>query len=167
MNPMNEAWALLKANPVYQANLQGTNQPGAGGSIPQQFMLKPGYSPSYEVSANPNRPAEPKELVNIGGYQFSNDKPPGGAGEARRYTDDFERQQHPPVGRERSFQSLQNMPGQEEAEISRQPKQGLLQRRRDKKQQRLAQRAEKTGKGKDYRAAYPIDASQGSVFEAR
>ena len=42
MNPMKEAWNLLKGNPSYQANMQGTKQMGAGGSLPQQFMQNPG-----------------------------------------------------------------------------------------------------------------------------
>ena len=156
MNPMKEAWNLLKGNPSYQANMQGTNQMGAGGSLPQQFMQNPG------AEAGPQQDQDIFERLNMA------TKMPNDYGRSRgvRPASDFERTQHPSAGQERSFQTLGHT-GQQESDISRQPKQGFLQRRRDDKQQRLAQRAEKTGEGKDYRAAYPIDASQGSVFEQR
>lgn len=148
MNPMNEAWALLKASPFYQAQLQGTNQEGAGGTLPPAFQRNPGRV-EYRKNGNEYRHSAI-------GYDT--------AWRPRN----IERQPHPTVSGERSFQSLQTMPGQEESEISRQPKQGFLQRRRNKKQQQLQQRAEETGEGKDYRAAYPIDDYyQRSVFDER
>jgi hypothetical protein len=153
MNPMKEAWALLKGNPLYQAQQAGTNQPGAGGSLPQQFMSNPGRT--YTDSAY----HETRPSGNLGHHADMLNSPRGPY--------EYERQPHSPVTGERSFQSLQAMPGQQESNISRLPKQGLLERRRDKKQKKLADRAERTGKGKDYRAAYPIDASQGSVFDPR
>ena len=70
----------------------------------------------------------------------------------------------PSVGNERSFQTL-GRTGHEESAISRPPKQGFMARRRDAKQQRLAQRAEETGAGADYRQAFPMNATDSSVFE--
>lgn len=165
MNPMIEAWSLLKGNPAYQANMQGTSQRGAGGSLPQQFMQNPG------AQAPQGNDPQRFQMQNM---NMSMPQDPNLAGDYKgqpkrrsvRAASNFERGQHPSVGQERSFQTLEHT-GQQESDISRQPKQGFLQRRRDNKQQQLAQRAEETGEGKDYRAAYPIDASQGSVFEER
>ena len=70
----------------------------------------------------------------------------------------------PDVGREVSFQTLPSR-GIDESAISRQPKQGLRERMRDKKRQKKIAQYEKTGAGKDYRAAFPLDDSQGSVFD--
>jgi len=153
MNPMKQAWTLLKGNALYQGQQAGTNQAGAGGSLPQQFMMNPGRT-HYIGNSGTERPT----LGNLGTYPDSR---------VVLQPTDYERQPHPTVRGERSFQSLQAMPGQQESEISRPPKQGLLERRRGRKQDKLAERAEQTGEGKDYRAAYPIDASQGSVFDPR
>ena len=156
MNPMKEAWNLLKGNPAYQGNLQGTNAGGAGGSLPQQFMQNPG------AEVPQNRDEDTFHQKNMASRMPTD----SGHRPGVRRASDFQRTQHPSAGQERSFQTLGHT-GQQESDISRQPKQGFLQRRRDDKQQRLAQRAEETGEGKDYRAAYPIDASQGSVFEQK
>jgi hypothetical protein len=153
MNPMNEAWALLKASPFYQGQQQGTSQEMAGGTLHPAFQQSPGRTVQ----------AKGAEEFRQGGVGFGYKGNQSIVNKPRN----FERQNVPSVTGERSFQSAQHMPGQKEADISRQPRQGFLQRRRDSKQQRLAQRAEETGEGKDYRAAYPTDASQGSVFDQR
>jgi len=145
MNPMNEAWKLLKANPEQQADMQGTNRLGTGGTIPQQFVQQPGAT----YNAGDTHPSS-RDMRTYGQYGYRAGRP--------------ERQQHPSVGDERSFQSLGHT-GQEESAISRPPKQRFMDRRRDAKQQRLAQRAEQTGAGADYRQAFPMDKNPQSVFE--
>lgn len=138
MNPMNEAWALLKAHPKMMTNLQGTRVQGTGGTIPQQLVERPGYT---------NRAG------NVLPYA-----------RRMRVGHSPERQRRPSVGAERSFQTLGHT-GQEESAISRPPKQRFMARRRDAKQQRLAQRAEETGAGADYRQAFPIGNKPQSAFE--
>lgn len=147
MSAMEQAWNVLKANPNYQARLQGTNQQGAGGSLPQQFMRRPGYDDS-EMSAF--RPSSANLNVSP---RFNNLTPSS-----------YERQMAPDVGREASFQKIPST-GLDESAISRQPKQGMRERMRDKKRQKKIARYEKTGAGKDYRAAFPLDDSQRSVFD--
>lgn len=156
MNPMTEAWKVLKANPDYQVYLQGTNRAGAGGSLPQQFMRRPG---DETVAGTPKS-------------RSSNVSPVG----SKRNITDYQRQMRPDVGREMSFQKLPTT-GMDESAISRQPKQGMRERMRDKKRQKKIARYEKTGAGKDYRAAFPTSEaemanvrgkgfpSQGSVFD--
>jgi len=147
MKPIDEAWALLKARPEIQAHLQGTSQPRTGGTIPQQLVRRPGET--YDDTGN-TRPAGAIHMRRFGNHQMRGGHP--------------ERAQRPSVGNERSFQTSAYT-GQEESAISRPPKQGFLDRRRDAKQQRLAQRAEQTGAGADYRQAFPMNPTGSSVFE--
>lgn len=143
MDPMNEAWKLLKANPMTQTNLQGTNQKRTGGTIPQQLVERPGATYSRGAFRGEASPAA--TTMRGGGYNP-------------------ERQRRPSVGAERSFQTLGHT-GQEESAISRPPKQRFMGRRRDEKQQRLAQQAEETGAGADHRRAFPMPNNPQSVFE--